>query len=331
MDFRLRALLEVVLVYILLTGAYRFFASFPSGKWIEYVCVAVLFAILVSLALTGKDFSRYGISPKNTDSELKAALVFAASTFFLMLGGFWVAFVLVLLAVTGRDFSRYGITMRGLGSDLKIVAICIIPVMAVDCSAFFFSIGDIRGTLVFSFLIVILLFILLRLLKNVPYQEDTITLPARYIVPVIVAGSIISLIFIPGIMGDYHSGGPADFMPLAIKALVFGFVLQAIPQEILFRGYIQTRLNEVFGRPYTLFGISWGAGVVIASLLFGLLHVINPFNPFKGEYNLNIFWGIWTFFFGLVYGFLREKTGNITVPTIVHGIENTFSYITWFG
>jgi uncharacterized protein len=331
MDLKLHALLEVVLVYILLTGAYRFFASFSSGEWIEYVCVAVLFVILVSLAFAGKDFSRYGISPKNTDGELKAALVFAASMFFLMLGGFWVAFILVLLAVTGRDFSRYGITMRGLASDLKIVAICIIPVMAVDCSVFYFSIGDIQGTLFFSLLIVILLFVLLRLLKNVPYQEDTIALRARYIVPAIVAGSIISLIFVPGITGGYHSGGPTDFVPMAINALVFGFVLQAIPQEILFRGYIQSRLNEAFGRPYTLFGISWGAGVVITSLLFGLLHVINPFNPFKGEYNLNISWGIWTFFFGLVYGFLREKTGNITAPTIVHGIENTFSYITWFG
>jgi membrane protease YdiL (CAAX protease family) len=331
MDLKLNALFEVVLVFILLTGAYRFFASFPSGKWIEYVCVAVLFVILVSFALAGKDFSRYGISPINTDGELKAALVFTASMFFLMLGGFWVAFVLVLLAITGRDFSRYGITMRGLGSDLKIVAICIIPVMAVDCSALFFNIGDIRGTLFFSFLIVILPFVLLRLLKNVPYQEDTITLPARYLVPVIVAGSISSLIFILGNTEGYHSGGPADFVPLAINALVFGFVLQAIPQEILFRGYIQTRLNEAFGRPYTLFGIRWGAGLAIASLLFGLLHVINPFNPFKGEYNLNFFWGIWTFFFGLVYGFLREKTGNITAPTIVHGIENSFSYITWFG
>lgn len=331
MGIRLNALLEVVLVFILLIGASRFFAAFPSGKWIGYLCVLLLFAILVSLALMRKDFSRYGISPINTDGEMKAIMVFAASMFFLMLGGLWAACILILLSVTGRDFSRYGITMRGLGSDLKVVAICIIPVMAVNFSSgFLFSISDLGGTLLFSALIVLLLFVILRLLMKVSYKEDTIQIGAGFIIPAVVAGSVISIISIMGTPDSYHISGVTEFVPLLINAMVFGFVLQAIPQEILFRGYIQSRLNEAFGRPYKLFGVSWGAGVIIASLLFGLLHVFNPFNPFTGHYNLTLLWGVWTFFFGLVYGFLREKTGNITAPTIVHGIENTFSYITWF-
>jgi membrane protease YdiL (CAAX protease family) len=261
---------------------------------------------------------------------MKAVLLFAASMFFLMLGGIWVACILVILSVTGRDFSRYGLTMHGLKSDLKIVAICIIPVMAVDCTTFFLHTGDPDGTLIFSALIVVLLFVILFLLKEVPYAEDTIRIRAGFLIPVIIAGSILSLISIATTPESYHVSGVMDFIPLFINAMVFGFVLQAIPQEILFRGFIQSRLNEAFGRPYTLFGVRWGAGVIIASLLFGFLHVLNTFNPFDGHFNITPLWGVWTFFFGLVYGFLREKAGNVTAPAIVHGIENTFSYIMWF-
>lgn len=317
---KLNALIEVFLVYVVLIGAFDFFASFPSGKWAEFLCILLLFVILVSLAVARKDFSRYGISQKNSEGDAKAIVVFAASMLFLVIGSIWSAAVLTFLSVTKRDFSRYGITMRGLGSDLKIVAICIVPVMAVDVFTLYYSIGSFGGTLIYSALIVLLLFVILLLLTKVTYRENTIALRARTIVPVATAGSIISFITIVSTMTPQHFDGTQGLALKLVDALVFGFVIQAIPQQLLFGGYIQSRLNEAFGRPYKLLGVGWGAGIIVTALLFGLMHVI---------YHHYYLWGIWTFFFWLVYGFLREKTGNITVPTIIHGIEDAFFHMTW--
>jgi membrane protease YdiL (CAAX protease family) len=59
-------------------------------------------------------------------------------------------------------------------------------------------------------------------------------------------------------------------------------------EEILFRGYIQSRLNQAFGRPFRLYDVNWGWGLIITSLLFAVMHVLNPFNPFLGE--LGLYW-----------------------------------------
>lgn len=104
--------------------------------------------------------------------------------------------------------------------------------------------------------------------------------------------------------------------------LVYTFIFVALGEEILFRGYIQSRVNEAFGRPYLFFGVNWGWGVIIGSLLFGIWHILNPFNPFIGQFDLMWQWGLWTFFLGLILGFIREKTGSVVGPTILHGVIN---------
>ncbi|PZN07563.1 MAG: hypothetical protein DIU69_11460 [Bacillota bacterium] len=47
-------------------------------------------------------------------------------------------------------------------------------------------------------------------------------------------------------------------------------------EELFFRGYVQSRLNEAFGRPYQLWSARFGPGMILAALLFGLTHVLNP-------------------------------------------------------
>jgi membrane protease YdiL (CAAX protease family) len=92
------------------------------------------------------------------------------------------------------------------------------------------------------------------------------------------------------------------------------------------RSGIQTRLNEVIGRPYRLFGVSWGVGLIFASILFGLIHTLSTlnFNPFIGKYYLDITWGLFACISGLTFGFVREKTGNIVAPAI---LQSAFDYL----
>ena len=109
-------------------------------------------------------------------------------------------------------------------------------------------------------------------------------------------------------------------VPKAISAIIFYILFLGLGEELLFRGYIQSRLNEAFGKPYRFFGVSWGWGIVITSVLFGLMHVVNVGGLVGGAWRPEWWWGFWTFFGGLALGFVREKTGSIAASAILHGL-----------
>jgi membrane protease YdiL (CAAX protease family) len=111
-----------------------------------------------------------------------------------------------------------------------------------------------------------------------------------------------------------------------ISALLFYIFFLGLGEELLFRGYILSRLNEAFGKPYQFFGINLGWGIVITSILFGIMHFLNLGSLVMGNWQLTPWWGLWTFFGGLVNGLVREKTGSIVAPTILHGLPQGIAY-----
>jgi hypothetical protein len=48
------------------------------------------------------------------------------------------------------------------------------------------------------------------------------------------------------------------------------------------------------------------------------------FNPFLGWYGMDWHAGVRIVFGGLIFGFLREKTGIIVAPSIVYGLVDFF-------
>lgn len=99
-----------------------------------------------------------------------------------------------------------------------------------------------------------------------------------------------------------------------VPAVLYRLFYAALGEEVFFRGYVQSRLNEAFGRPYRPLGVPCGWGLVIAALLFGLTHVLGPTGPFQWG------WGLWTAVVGLIFGYLREKSGSILSPAVAHGV-----------
>lgn len=99
-----------------------------------------------------------------------------------------------------------------------------------------------------------------------------------------------------------------------ISTVLYMLFFVGIGEELFFRGYVQSRLNQAFGRPYKLWGASFGWGMFLTALLFGLSHVLSPANPG------HVAWGLWTFAFGLVLGHLREKSGSFLAPAVAHGV-----------
>jgi membrane protease YdiL (CAAX protease family) len=96
------------------------------------------------------------------------------------------------------------------------------------------------------------------------------------------------------------------------------FLGAGVGEEVFFRGYVQSRLNEAFGRPWRLFGVPFGLGLFGASALFALVHILNTTDYFTGVYRFRWWHGLATFA-TLYYGLLRERTGSVAASAVVHG------------
>lgn len=136
--------------------------------------------------------------------------------------------------------------------------------------------------------------------------------------------AIVSSVFIT-IAFAMKSIASIDLRTLAIDALWF-FVFVGFAEELFFRGYVQSRLNEVFTRKYGgILGVKyqWSQGTLITGVfLFGLPHLLTGVNPFTGYMRISpALVGITGLacFLGVVFGILREKTGGVILPAVLHG------------
>jgi membrane protease YdiL (CAAX protease family) len=130
-------------------------------------------------------------------------------------------------------------------------------------------------------------------------------------------------VFLPYALGHYllaHWGWGSNFhFRLPPTFLISGIdqvLLIAFPEEFFFRGYFQTEIDRVWGKPYEFLGARWGAGLLVASAVFAACHVVHG-----GPARLVVF------FTGLLYGWLRARTGTILVPTLYHAASNLLMQI----
>lgn len=118
----------------------------------------------------------------------------------------------------------------------------------------------------------------------------------------------------------YHSA-----WAFAAALAFFGHVaVTAVGEELFFRGYIQSRLNGPFGRPWRLGEVSVGAGLLLSASLFGLLHALNTVDYFHGSYGFAWDRAGATLVMGILFGFIREKTGSVVPCIITHGLWNVW-------
>lgn len=110
-------------------------------------------------------------------------------------------------------------------------------------------------------------------------------------------------------------GRPFEHTLFTILWLVIG---AGCGEEIFYRGYIQSRVNEAFGRPFQFMGIQFGLGLIMSSLLFGFLHALNSVDYFEGRFTFAWGFGVANVFTGLLYGCLRETTGSVLAPAVTH-------------
>lgn len=129
-------------------------------------------------------------------------------------------------------------------------------------------------------------------------------------------------VYMLNIVKDVEAAAVSEFSGLGIQALpaiiVYGVFHTALPEEILFRGFLLKRLSSKLG---------FAVGNSIQALLFGVLHGVMFANHVSITKTLLIilFTGGVAWFMGYVN---EKKAGGSIIPSwVIHAVSNVFSGI----
>lgn len=101
--------------------------------------------------------------------------------------------------------------------------------------------------------------------------------------------------------------------PLSPTQVLILAVTSGIGEEIFFRGFLQQALSDIWP------GNDW-LGLVVASLIFGAIHV----GPDRRKF---LPWTIMAIVLGFAFGLLYLYTGNILAPVLAHFTINFFNLL----
>lgn len=99
-----------------------------------------------------------------------------------------------------------------------------------------------------------------------------------------------------------------DLSPLnLLKLTVVMVFFVGLVEEVIFRSFIQTRLNKIFG--------AW-EGILLSSMLFGIMH-----SGYGTSSEI-----LYTSFVGIIIGYMFYKTRSLPLITLVQGFVNVFLF-----
>jgi membrane protease YdiL (CAAX protease family) len=138
-----------------------------------------------------------------------------------------------------------------------------------------------------------------------------------------VAIAIAAIVFPPFVVGFWLWNAPShpfewrlpgDLASFALTQLV----LVGLPEEALFRGYVQTRLHDAWPPSRTILGARVHLGPLVAqAALFALVHLATEPHVAK----------LAVFFPGLLFGWLRAWRGGIGAAIWFHALSNVLAEI----
>lgn len=95
------------------------------------------------------------------------------------------------------------------------------------------------------------------------------------------------------------------------------FLLVAMPEEVFYRGFIQTRLEQAFeARQNTSSWLGFTPAIFWTSVLFGIGHLVVPVGGAIVGNRMSVF------FPSLLFGWLRRRTNSVLASTIYHAFSN---------
>lgn len=205
------------------------------------------------------------------------------------------------IALVRRPLPAYGITAVNFHGQLDLSLVCLLPYAVAKALSFAF--GRVQGlsSLTEPLIALGVAVVWARLLAARGREATTAALW------ILMAGSQLSL-------------------GKAISALVFYPLVLAPAEELLFRGFIQSRVNQAFGRPWRVAGAPVGVGLLVSAGLFSFFHIVNLPALVAGRIDPAWAMALPTLAWGLAFGYLRERTDSLLPSTICHGVPQAIAW-----
>jgi len=227
------------------------------------------------------------------------------------ISGYCVILIVTLTAIilTRMPFRQFGMSKTNVQQSFHFTLAHFPFILAISLSLNILSWRHLWPALLVVLIEWIVLFILIQRMQHLPDKMNDLKMDLISLLLIIAVGCVIYVV-----MG--HSIADTGFL------LLFYLFIASPVEELLFRGYIQTRINRAFDRKFHFHGMEFGMGLPVSAALFSLAHLLNPFNPWLGQFDLSIPWALWTFVLGLILGIVREKEGGLSAPILIHFFVN---------
>ncbi|MEM2589815.1 MAG: CPBP family intramembrane glutamic endopeptidase [Zestosphaera sp.] len=120
-----------------------------------------------------------------------------------------------------------------------------------------------------------------------------------------------------------------------ILNVIFYMVFVGLVEEAYFRGYVQSRLNEVFEKRwrrlvFKTWRVDYGVSLLLTSVIFALIHIVNYWNPITSRWEpvwwmpIHILGG---FAFGCLAGAIREASDIYVSASLHGGIMTSYTFL----
>jgi membrane protease YdiL (CAAX protease family) len=139
-----------------------------------------------------------------------------------------------------------------------------------------------------------------------------------------------SIPLIAGVLAALPAAASALHRPSMVPTVLWLFLGAGFGEEIFYRGYIQSHVEHACGRRCRWRGFEFGMGLVVSSLLFGVVHALNTVDYFHGRFDFGWRMGIQSVFHGLFFGLIRARTGSVLPGAIVHGLGDVLDQAATF-
>jgi membrane protease YdiL (CAAX protease family) len=108
-----------------------------------------------------------------------------------------------------------------------------------------------------------------------------------------------------------------NFPPMVLYEILIQVFVAGIPEEIFYRGFLQSAFLRRWPNRTTIFGLPCGFAILLTNFIFALGHVASTLNPTR----------MLTFFPGLIFSYFVYKNKSLVAAVLFHASCNILGQI----
>lgn len=107
------------------------------------------------------------------------------------------------------------------------------------------------------------------------------------------------------------------------ESVAFQLTMPGLEEEPFYRGILLLAFAEALKGRIRWLGVDWSCGALLSSILFGLTHA---FGFSDGSFSFDLLTFLLTGVPALILVWMRERTGSLLLPILLHNFGNSIGY-----